>query len=98
MILLPLFRDRHDNAQRTAELGYGVRLDPYRFTDAQLHGVIDRLLGDTDLRHAHRRRRDDPPARRAAHSRGPDRTGRRGLTRRRRAAAPCCGAGRPVRR
>ncbi|MGA5797053.1 glycosyltransferase [Streptomyces cellulosae] len=51
MILLPLFRDRHDNAQRMAELGYGVRLDPYRFTDAQLHGAIDRLLGDTDLRH-----------------------------------------------
>lgn len=50
MILLPLFWDQHDNAQRMAELGYGVRLDPYRFTDAQLHGAIDRLLGDTALR------------------------------------------------
>ncbi|MFE7965509.1 hypothetical protein ACFU0X_21140 [Streptomyces cellulosae] len=43
MILLPQFRDQHDNAQRMAELGYGVRLDLYRFTDAQLHGAIDRL-------------------------------------------------------
>ncbi|MEV5334049.1 glycosyltransferase [Streptomyces werraensis] len=51
MILLPLFWDQHDNAQRMAELGYGVRLDPYRFTDAQLHGAIDGLLGDTALRH-----------------------------------------------
>ncbi|WP_237409344.1 hypothetical protein [Streptomyces sp. M2CJ-2] len=39
-----------DNAQRMVELGYGVRLDPYRFTDAQLHGAIGRLLGDTTLR------------------------------------------------
>ncbi|GGT43653.1 nucleotide disphospho-sugar-binding domain-containing protein [Streptomyces althioticus] len=50
MILLPLFWDQHDNAQRMAELGYGVRLDPYRFTDARLHDAIDRLLGDTALR------------------------------------------------
>ncbi|MGA5104028.1 glycosyltransferase [Streptomyces cellulosae] len=51
MILLPLFWDQHDNAQRMAELGYGIRLDPYRFTDAQLHGAIDGLLGDTSPRH-----------------------------------------------
>ncbi|CAM5616057.1 MGT family glycosyltransferase OS=Streptomyces griseomycini OX=66895 GN=FHS37_003758 PE=3 SV=1 [Streptomyces griseomycini] len=50
MILLPLFWDQHDNAQRMAELGYGVRLDPYRFTDAHFHGAIGRLLGDTALR------------------------------------------------
>ena len=50
MIVLPLFWDQHDNAQRVDELGLGVRLDPYRFTDAQLHGALDRLLGDTALR------------------------------------------------
>jgi len=50
MIVLPLFWDQHDNAQRVDELGLGVRLDPYRFTDAQLHGALARLLGDTTLR------------------------------------------------
>jgi MGT family glycosyltransferase len=50
MIVLPLFWDQHDNAQRVDELGLGVRLDAYRFTDAQLHGALGRLLGDTALR------------------------------------------------
>jgi MGT family glycosyltransferase len=50
MIILPLFWDQHDNAQRVDELGYGVRLDPYRFTDGQLHAALERLLGDRDLR------------------------------------------------
>ena len=50
MIVLPLFWDQYDNAQRVDELGLGVRLDAYRFTDAQLHGALARLLGDTALR------------------------------------------------
>ena len=50
MIVLPLFWDQHDNAQRVAELGLGVRLDTYRFTDAELHGALAQLLGDTALR------------------------------------------------
>ncbi|MEU2614288.1 nucleotide disphospho-sugar-binding domain-containing protein [Micromonospora sp. NPDC007271] len=50
MIVLPLFWDQYDNAQRVDELGFGVRLDPYRFTDEQLHGAIERLLGDDDVR------------------------------------------------
>jgi len=50
MILLPLFWDQYDNAQRIDELGYGVRLDTYTFTDEDLHGALDRLLGDTALR------------------------------------------------
>ena len=50
MIVLPLFWDQYDNAQRVDELGFGVRLEPYRFTDEQLHAAIDRLLGDGDLR------------------------------------------------
>ena len=50
MIVLPLFWDQHDNAQRVAELGLGVRLDTYRFTDAELHGALAQLLGDSALR------------------------------------------------
>jgi len=50
MILLALFWDQHDNAQRMHELGLGVRLDTYRFTDAELHGALARLLGDSALR------------------------------------------------
>jgi len=50
MIVLPLFWDQHDNAQRVAELGLGVRLDTYRFTDAELHGALAQLLGDAALR------------------------------------------------
>ena len=50
LIVLPLFWDQYDNAQRVDELGYGVRLATYAFTDAELHGAIERLLGDTALR------------------------------------------------
>ena len=50
MVVLPLFWDQYDNAQRAAETGVGVRLDPYRFEDAELTGAIDRLLGDDALR------------------------------------------------
>jgi MGT family glycosyltransferase len=49
MIVLPLFWDQYDNAQRVAELGLGARLDTYRFTDAEMHTALQRLLGDRDL-------------------------------------------------
>ncbi|MFI7697527.1 glycosyltransferase [Nonomuraea sp. NPDC049480] len=50
MILLPLFWDQYDNAQRVDEMGYGVRLSTYTFTDEELTGAVARLLGDTELR------------------------------------------------
>ncbi|WP_347697891.1 glycosyltransferase [Nonomuraea sp. B12E4] len=50
MILLPLFWDQYDNAQRVDELGYGVRLSTYTFTDEELLGAVTRLLGDTESR------------------------------------------------
>ncbi|MFI6500876.1 glycosyltransferase [Nonomuraea typhae] len=50
MIVLPLFWDQYDNAQRVDELGYGVRLSTYTFTDEELKGAVERLLGDAELR------------------------------------------------
>jgi MGT family glycosyltransferase len=50
MIVLPLFWDQYDNAQRIDELGFGVRLPTYSFDDDELTGAVDRLLADTGLR------------------------------------------------
>ena len=50
MVVLPLFWDQYDNAQRVDETGFGVRLPTYAFADDDLRDAIDRLLGDADLR------------------------------------------------
>ena len=50
MVVLPLFWDQYDNAQRVDETGFGVRLPTYAFADADLAAAIDRLLGDVMLR------------------------------------------------
>jgi MGT family glycosyltransferase len=50
MIVLPLFWDQYDNAQRVHETGYGVRLSTYGFTEAQMNDALRQLLGDTAVR------------------------------------------------
>ncbi len=50
MVVLPLFWDQYDNAQRIDEVGGGVRLDTYGFEDGELTAAIDGLLADTALR------------------------------------------------
>lgn len=50
LIVLPLFWDQYENAQRIDELNLGVRLDTYHFTDDQLTGALDRVLADDGLR------------------------------------------------
>jgi UDP:flavonoid glycosyltransferase YjiC (YdhE family) len=50
MVVLPLFWDQYDNAQRVDETGFGVRLATYAFEPAELTGAIERLLGDVGLR------------------------------------------------
>src|SRR5260370_8758160 len=45
-IVLPLFWDHPDNAQRVQELGLGRRLDTYRFPNPQMHDPLARLLAD----------------------------------------------------
>jgi MGT family glycosyltransferase len=49
-IVLPLFWDQYDNAQRMDETGHGVRLATYTHEPEQLTGAIDRLLADEALR------------------------------------------------
>jgi UDP:flavonoid glycosyltransferase YjiC (YdhE family) len=49
MVVMPLFWDQHDNAQRIDETGFGARLPTYSFGNRQLAATIDRLLADSDL-------------------------------------------------
>ncbi|HTT94782.1 MAG TPA: nucleotide disphospho-sugar-binding domain-containing protein [Solirubrobacterales bacterium] len=49
MVVLPIFWDQHDNAQRIDETGYGVRLDTYAHRPDELRGTIARLLDDAKL-------------------------------------------------
>jgi UDP:flavonoid glycosyltransferase YjiC (YdhE family) len=46
MVVLPLFWDQYDNAQRVHERGYGVRIPTYAFEPAELTGAIDGVLGE----------------------------------------------------
>ncbi len=70
MVVLPLFWDQYDNAQRVDELGLGVRLETYAFADEELTGAIDRLVADAALRQRlaalSRRLQGDPGTVRAA--------------------------------
>jgi UDP:flavonoid glycosyltransferase YjiC (YdhE family) len=49
MVVLPLFWDQYDNAQRLDELGLGVRLPTYAHEPAELLSACDRLLDDDAL-------------------------------------------------
>lgn len=49
MIVLPLFWDQYDNAQRVHEKGHGIRLATYAFKDEELTGAIEKLLNDSNL-------------------------------------------------
>jgi len=50
MIVLPLFADQLDNAQRIKELGFGLRLDPYSCTETTLIVTVDSLVDDKLLK------------------------------------------------
>jgi MGT family glycosyltransferase len=50
MVVLPVFWDQYDNAQRMDETGFGVRLDTYGHEPRQLPSAIDALVADADLR------------------------------------------------
>jgi UDP:flavonoid glycosyltransferase YjiC (YdhE family) len=48
-VVLPLFWDQYDNAQRMDETGFGVRLDTYGHAPEELTGALDRVLADRAL-------------------------------------------------
>ncbi|MGB2952601.1 MAG: nucleotide disphospho-sugar-binding domain-containing protein [Gaiellaceae bacterium] len=70
MIVLPLFWDQYDNAQRVAEIGFGERLPTYEFEDDELRDAIARLLGNerlhADLARISERLRSTPGTEKAA--------------------------------
>jgi len=49
MVVLPLFWDQYDNAQRMDELGFGIRLPTFEFEDPQLGEAVERLLSDAGM-------------------------------------------------
>jgi MGT family glycosyltransferase len=69
MVVLPLFWDQYDNAQRMHELGLGRRLDTYGHDPAELLVAIESLLEDPllpeRLSGIARRLQDDPGTARA---------------------------------
>jgi MGT family glycosyltransferase len=50
MLVLPVFWDQHDNAQRVHETGYGMRLPTYAFHEDELRRGVNQLLADDALR------------------------------------------------
>jgi MGT family glycosyltransferase len=50
MLVLPIFWDQHDNAQRVDETGFGLRLATYDHAPEELAGALDHILGDESLR------------------------------------------------
>jgi MGT family glycosyltransferase len=54
-VVLPLFWDQYDNAQRMDETGFGVRVDTYGHEPDELTGALERVLTDAALRERLRR-------------------------------------------
>ena len=50
MIVLPVFSDQFDNAQRLKEKGLAVRLDPYFSTQTELLDAINKSVNDLQLK------------------------------------------------
>jgi MGT family glycosyltransferase len=49
MVLLPVFWDQYDNAQRMQEQGFGIRLDTYGHDPEELPAAVERLLADAAM-------------------------------------------------
>ena len=49
MIIMPMFCDQFDNAQRVHDKGFGIRMNPHRCTKEELNNAINKLVYDDDL-------------------------------------------------
>lgn len=49
MIVMPLFGDQFDNAQRVQDKQFGIKLNPFKCTQDQLSNAIEKLINDKDL-------------------------------------------------
>ena len=49
MIVMPVFADQLDNAQRVHEKGFGIRLNPFTCSKQQLFDAIEKLINDQEL-------------------------------------------------
>ena len=49
MIVLPIFADQPDNAQRIQDKGFGIRLNPYEMKEEDLVEAVKRLLEDEEM-------------------------------------------------
>ncbi len=49
-IVLPLFWDQYDNAQRVHETGFGRRLSTYESSPLEIRAAVEELLADQELR------------------------------------------------
>ena len=49
VIVMPIFGDQLDNAQRVAEKGLGVRLNPYHCEKDELLKAVEDILADNKL-------------------------------------------------
>ena len=49
VIVMPLFGDQLDNAQRVQEKGFGLRMDPHTCTKEELLSGLDSLLSNEEL-------------------------------------------------
>ena len=49
LVVLPVFWDQYDDAQRIHETAFGIRLDTFGHEPAELRAAAERLLGDVSL-------------------------------------------------
>ena len=49
MLVLPLFGDQYDNAQRITETGLGLRLNPFHCSETELLNAVENLISDECL-------------------------------------------------